>query len=74
MKATEKQIAYAMRLMSLAGYGPEWMRAEHKHLGATMRERSGRVVDWLSKKSRHDISALIDLLEKLADESTSAQA
>lgn len=61
--ATAKQISYALALMSDAGYSTEWMRAEHKRLGATMRERSGRVADWLEGMTRSRIGALIDELK-----------
>jgi hypothetical protein len=61
--ATEKQVSYALYLMRKAGYSTDWMRSEHKALGATMRERSGRVVDWLSGMDRQRISKLIDDLK-----------
>lgn len=59
--ATPKQIAYALALLKRAGYPTDWMSAAHKPL-ATMRERSGRVEDWLSRMSKTDISALIGKL------------
>jgi hypothetical protein len=61
--ATEKQVSYALALMRKAGFGTDWMRSEHKALGATMRERSGRVVDWLASMDRQRISELIDDLK-----------
>ena len=64
MNATEKQIGYAMHLMAEANYGTEWMNAKHSNLGATMRERSGRVSDWLRSMTRVRISALIDQLKE----------
>lgn len=67
IRATPKQVAYALRLMGLAGFSTTWMRAEHKRLGASMRERSGRVEDWLASRTRSEISRLIDKLEELAD-------
>jgi len=61
--ATEKQISYALALMARAGFRTDWMSAEHKELGAKMRERSGKVVDWLASMDRARISALIDELK-----------
>jgi hypothetical protein len=61
--ATEKQISYALALMARAGFRTDWMSAEHKELGAKMRERSGRVVDWLASMDRQRISELIDDLK-----------
>jgi len=61
--ATEKQVSYALALMARAGFRTDWMSAEHKVLGAKMRERSGRVVDWLASMDRTRISQLIDDLK-----------
>ena len=61
--ATERQVNYALALMAKAGYSTEWMRSEHKALGATMRERTGRVSDWLARMSGPRISRLIDDLK-----------
>jgi len=61
--ATEKQVAYALSLMRKAGFGTDWMRSEHKALGASMRERSGKVVEWLASMDRTRISELIDDLK-----------
>jgi len=61
--ATEKQVSYALYLMRKAGYSTDWMRSEHKALGASMRERSGKVVDWLASMDRQRISELIDDLK-----------
>lgn len=65
MYATEQQVRYAMYLMSEKGYSTEYMRGEHKSLGASMRERSGRVADWLSGMTMTRISELIDMLKKM---------
>ena len=59
MSSTTKQINYALHLLDEAGYRTDWMSAEHKALGATMRERSGPVRGWLSAMDRRRISALI---------------
>lgn len=63
MKATDKQVSYAISLLAKAGYATDWMNASFKALGASMRERSGRVSDWLKSMERHEISALIDRLK-----------
>ena len=68
--ASEKQINYALMLMSRAGYGVTFMRAEHKALGATMRERSGTVESWLRGKNTAEMSILI---ERLKEKSTGGQ-
>lgn len=47
--ATEKMKRYAMALLSKHGYSTEWMNAQFKEFGASMRERSGKVWDWLDE-------------------------
>lgn len=64
MKASDKQIGYALALLGKAGYSVKWMNAAYKDLGATMRERSGTVSAWLSKMNTAEISALIDRLKE----------
>lgn len=66
MNATDKQVNYALSLLRKAGYSDRFMNAEFKALGATMRERSGRVEDWLSGMSRARISELINDLMREA--------
>lgn len=61
--ATEKQINYALFLLDRAGYNTRYMDSRFKRLGATMRERSGRVRDWLADMERVRISNLIDTLK-----------
>jgi hypothetical protein len=61
--ATEKQVSYALALMARAGFRTDWMSSEHKALGALMRERSGRVSEWLASMDRQRISELIDRLK-----------
>lgn len=63
VKASEKQVRYAMFLLGKKGYSTKYMNAEFKTLGATMRARSGLVSDWLAGMSFCDISALIDTLK-----------
>lgn len=64
MKATQKQINYALMLLRENGYSCTWMNAQFKSLGARMRERSGKVEDWLASKNIGEISSLIDQLAK----------
>lgn len=61
--ATEKQVAYALALLDKAGYSTKFMNAKFKELGATLRERSGSVKEWLSGMNRSEISRLIDKLK-----------
>lgn len=60
--ATEKQVSYLMRLLDRAGYSTRWMDARYKELGATMRERSGRVETWVRERT---VSEASDLIERL---------
>lgn len=60
--ASPKQVNYAMMLMRRAGYGTQYMRSEHKALGAGMSDRQGTVEGWLRNMSVADASALIDRL------------
>ena len=60
--ATPKQISYALSLLGNAGYSTRYMDSSFKKLGATMRERSGLVSDWLANMPRREISSLIDTL------------
>lgn len=60
---TVKQVRYAMHLMSEAGYGTRYMNSSHKDLGATMRERVGKVEDWLAGMSFGEVKELIDRLK-----------
>lgn len=61
--ATDKQVRYVLHLMSKNGYSTNWMSSEHKALGATMRERQGKVEDWLRNMDFSRISRLIDTLK-----------
>ena len=62
--ATSKQVSYAMSLLGKAGYSTRYMDRRFADLGATMRERSGQVQDWLAGMSKSRISGLIDQLAK----------
>lgn len=64
--ASQKQVNYALMLLSKAGYGTRFMSSEYKSLGATMRERSGTVEGWLAGKNSGEISSLIDQLKSAA--------
>jgi hypothetical protein len=62
--ATDKQVTYAMSLMRKAGYGTRFMSSEHKKLGASMRERSGTVENWIKAMPVATASALIEQLKQ----------
>lgn len=62
--ATEKQVRYLMSLLERAGYGIQYMGAEHKALGAKMSERRGSVESWLHSLSDFRASTLIDRLKE----------
>ena len=62
--ATQKQINYALYLLDQTGYSTRYMDSRFKSLGATMRERSGLVRDWLAGMERPRISRLIDQLKQ----------
>lgn len=62
-KATDKQIGYALSLLGKAGFSTRYMDRRFSELGATMRQRSGKVSDWLASMDRHEISSLIDTLK-----------
>ncbi len=66
MEATQKQINYALALLKAAGYDTRYMNASYSRLGATMRQRSGSVTNWLADMNRADISKLIDRLKEAA--------
>jgi hypothetical protein len=61
--ATEKQVRFAMMLLDKAGFSIRFMNSSYKALGATMRERSGRVEDWVRNKSVAEASSLINALK-----------
>ena len=63
-QATARQVRYALHLLGRSGYSTEWMNARFSRLGATMRERSGRVTDWLEGMNVVRISDLIGRLKK----------
>ena len=61
--ATQKQVRYALFLLNKKGYSTKWMDSRFKHLGATMRERSGTVEGWLKGLNIAEISNVIDRLK-----------
>src|ERR1035438_7277348 len=62
--ATNRQVGYAVLLLRQAGYSIERMdSATFGELGATMRERSGRVENWLKGMSAAKASRLIQRLK-----------
>jgi hypothetical protein len=62
--ATNRQIGYAVLLRRQAGYSIERMdSAPFVELGATMRERSGTVENWLKGMSAAKASSLIQRLK-----------
>lgn len=63
MNATEKQVSFAISLLDKAGYPTRFMNASFKELGASMRERSGSVSEWLKAMNKSTISKLIDTLK-----------
>lgn len=62
--ATEKQVRYALHLLTQAGYRTTWMSSDYRALGATMRERSGSVESWLRSLDITRMSSLIDALKR----------
>jgi hypothetical protein len=65
--ATDKQVNYALLLMRQAGIPTDWMSSAHKRLGASMRERTGRVEDWLRSLDVGRASEVIDTLKSMVD-------
>lgn len=64
-KPTQKQINYTLHLLRHNGFSVRYMNAEFKKLGASMRERSGKVEDWLAGMNRAEISDVIDRLQSM---------
>lgn len=63
--ATQKQVNYALMLLGKAGYSTRYMDAQFKTLGATMRQRSGRVEDWVANMNVSEASGLINRLKEM---------
>ncbi|MCS6948274.1 MAG: hypothetical protein NZM12_11715 [Steroidobacteraceae bacterium] len=64
MKATEKQVRYVMYLLGKAGYSTRYMNSSFAALGASMRQRSGSVEDWVRNLSMSEASNIIDQLKE----------
>jgi hypothetical protein len=62
-ESTEKQVRYALALLAQNGFRTDFMGKAHGKLGATMRERHGRVEGWLRSIGRQRCSTLIDDLK-----------
>ena len=62
-KATDKQVSYILALLARNGFRTDFMDRSFSALGAGMRERSGRVADWLAGMDRQDASRLIGTLQ-----------
>jgi hypothetical protein len=60
--ATEKQVRYLLYLLKQSGYSTTWMNRDFKELGASMRQRSGRVEDW---PRNLDVATASELIDKL---------
>lgn len=63
--ATQKQVDYALILLGSRGYDVRWMDRTFAALGATMRERSGSVENWLRRKNVAEMARLIDQLKAI---------
>jgi hypothetical protein len=61
---TEKQTRYILLLLAQKGYSTQWMTSAFRPLGATMRERSGRVEDWVRSLGVGRASELIERLTR----------
>lgn len=62
MYATEKQINYILHLADKKGLSTDWMDSTWKGY-ASMRERQGKVVDFLQKMTKINASKLIKALK-----------
>lgn len=61
--ATAKQIQFALSLLYENGYSTQWMNSRFKDFGCMMRERRGKVEDWLRGMPVSECSELIDRLK-----------
>lgn len=64
---TERQARYIFALLTKAGYSTKWMNSSFKNLGASMRERSGKVEDWVNQLNPGEASKVIDRLKGEVD-------
>ena len=57
--ATAKQQSYLMYLLGENGYSTKYMTASFSRLGASCRQRSGMVADWVAGLTKAEASRLI---------------
>jgi len=60
---SDKQVDYALVLLGEAGFSTTYMDSRFKELGATMRQRTGKVENWLRGMNSAAISRLISNLK-----------
>ena len=61
--ARQAKINEALKMLrAKRAYGDGWMHSGFKTLGATMRERTGKVGDWVTSKSPAALDELITTL------------
>ena len=60
--ASEKQKKYIKYLLGTNGYDTKWMHAKYKGLGVSMKDRSGKVDNWLDKLDQTEASNVIQKL------------
>lgn len=63
----DARVALLLDRIAETGFGTGYMSAEHKHLGARMRERVGLVADWVAGLSHgrlRDLDATLRGMER----------
>jgi hypothetical protein len=73
MKPSDKQVRYILYLLSQNGYSTNWMNAQFKDLGATMKERTGKVEDWVRGLDQGRITMVIGRFKRSTPESDSTE-
>jgi chromosome segregation ATPase len=68
MMATARQKAYALSLLGQLGYSVRYINKDYKALGLGMRERTGKVTDWLDSLNAAEADRLIKRLRTLQQE------
>lgn len=63
MQATDKQIGYIMFLARKQGLSTRYIDSTWKRAGLSMRERSGKVIDFLSGLDKLRASEIIERLK-----------
>ena len=64
MTATIKQQRFILHLLRQKGFNTRFMDKSFARLGATMRERTGKVTDWVASLDVGRASQVIDQLKK----------